>query len=147
MTRRQKTVNKVLELKGYNREQLKLEVKRARDAYHEEKEKLDCLEEELKVHHDEFSLKQDRGSIGIRDIDLFYLYFKHLGELVEQQKKCVLVRQLELDEKMKAMHEAYKEQRLMEILHGKIAHEELKAAIHGTQKEMDYQFLSRRARR
>jgi len=147
MTRKQKTVTKVLELKGYTQEQLKLEVKKARDAYHHEKDKLDSLEEELKVHHDEFILKQSRSSIGIRDMDLFYLYFEHLDKLVEQQKKCVLVRQLELDEKMKAMHEAYKEQRLMEILHGRIAHEELRVAIQGAQKEMDYQFLSRRARR
>ena len=147
MTRKQKTVTKVLELKGFTREQMKTEVKKARDDFNHEKEKLDCLEEELKVHHEEFSRKQDRGAMGIRELDLFYMYFEHLSKLVDQQKKCVLVRQTDLDEKQREMNEAYTEQRLMEILHDKIVHEELRATIQGSQKEADYQFLARRARR
>jgi flagellar export protein FliJ len=144
MTRKQKTVKKVLKLKDFTQEQLKAEVKKAQDAFDHETEKLGCLEEELKVHLDEFSRKQDRGVIGVREMDLFYRYFEHLNRLVAQQKKCALARQGELDEKQQAMREAHKEHRLMEILHDRIVHDEMQDLAHGEQKEADYQFLSRR---
>ena len=147
MTRKQKTVTKVLELKGFTEEQLKAEVRKAQDAFNHEKDKLDSLEEEMRVHLDEFTRKQGRGSIGVREMDLFYMYFEHLSKLVSQQKKCVLVRQSELEKKQTEMHEAHKEQRLMEILHDRITHEEMQGAVHADQKEADYQFLARRAHR
>jgi flagellar export protein FliJ len=147
MTRKQKTVTKVLELKGFAEEQLKAEVRKVRDAFNHEKEKLDCLEEEMRVHLDEFSRKQGRGAIGVREMDLFYMYFEHLGKLASQQKKCVQVRQSELEKKQEEMHEAHKEQRLMEILHDKIVHEEMQETVHADQKEADFQFLARRSLR
>jgi len=147
MTRKHKTVTKVLKLKEFAQEKLKSDVHKAQRDFDQEQEKLDSLEEELRVHLDEFSRRQDRGSIGIREMDLFYVYFEHLGKLIEQQKKCVFVRQAELNEKQNAMHEAHKEHRLMEILHEKITHEELLQMNKGDQKEADYQFLARRAHR
>ncbi len=147
MTRKHKTVTKVMKLKEFTQEKLKSDVRKAQNDFNQEKEKLDSLEEELRVHLDEFSRKQDRGGIGIREMDLFYVYFEHLRKLIEQQKKCVLVRQVELDEKQRAMHEAHKEHRLMEILHEKITSEEIRQMGLGDQKEADYQFLARRAHR
>jgi flagellar export protein FliJ len=147
MTRKQTTVTKALKLKGFTREQLKSEVKKALGAFDHEKEKLDCLEEELRVHLDEFSRKQCSGTIGVREMDLFYMYFGHLSKLIEQQKKCVRVRQLELDEKQREMHEVHKEHRLMEILRDRIIHSELRETVHSDQKEADYQFLARRVLR
>jgi flagellar export protein FliJ len=147
MTRKQNTVTKVLKLKGFTQEQLKSEVRKAQDAFDHEQEKLDCLEEELRVHLDEFSRKQGRGAIGVRDMDLFYMYFGHLSKLIEQQIKCVRVRQIELDEKQRSMQEAHKEHRLMEILRDKILHSELRETVYNDQKEADYQFLARRALR
>ncbi len=93
------------------------------------------------------SRKQDRGAIGVREMDLFYMYFEHLNKLVAQQKKCVLVRQSELEKKQKEMHEAHKEQRLMEILHDRIVQDESREMVHADQKEADYQYLVRRALR
>jgi len=147
MTRKQRAVNKVLKLKGFTEEQLKAEVGKARDAFNHEQEKLDCLEEEMRVHLDEFSRKQGHSAIGVREIDLFYMYVEHLGKLIAQQKKCVQVRLSEMEEKQKEMHEAHKEQRLMEILHDRIVNDELLETIHADQKEADYQFLVRRAAR
>lgn len=144
MTRKQKTVTKVLALKGFTREQMKVELKKARDAFNEEKAKLDCLEQELRAHHEEFSRKQDRGSLSVREMDLFYLYFDHLNKLIEQQKKCVLVRQEDLGEKERGMQQAYTDERLIEILHDKIVHEEVRATLQHDQKEADERFLTRR---
>ncbi|MFA5073263.1 MAG: flagellar FliJ family protein [Nitrospirota bacterium] len=146
MTRRQKTVSKVLELKGFTREQLQSEVKECWEAYQYEKEKLDTLESELSTHLEEFRQKQDRGTVGIREMDLFYTYFQHLERHVQQQKECVHIRRKHLDTKLEAMHEAYKEQRLMEILRDKIVCSEVRATMHREQKETDYQFLARRTK-
>jgi flagellar export protein FliJ len=144
MTRQHKTVSKVVKFKGITRGQLEQDVKKCRDDFNFEKEKLDCLEKEFREHLEKFNSRQDQGSVGV---DLFYAYFEHLGRQIEQQKKCVLVRQGELDEKKKAVLEAYKEQRLMEILKDKILHEEIRATVQGEQKETDYQFLARKAER
>lgn len=137
----------MLKLRGFTPEQLNSEVSKALHAFNQEKEKFDCLEEEFRVHLDEFSRKQGRGVIGVREMNLFSMYFEHLCKLVVQQKKCVLVRQSELNEKQRAMHEAQQEHRLMEILHNRNVHEEMQETAHGDQKEADYQFLARRAMR
>ena len=147
MTRQQKIVSKVPEFKAFTREQLKVEVKKAREAFTHEKKKLDSLEKELKKHIEEFSYRQGHGSIGVREMDLFYTYFEHLGRHIEQQKKCILVCLAELEEKQKVMHEAYKEQRLMEIFHDKILHKDMRETIQDEQKETDYLLLTRRAGR
>jgi flagellar export protein FliJ len=144
MTRKQKTVSKVLELKGFTREQLEAEVKKALQAFHHEQEKLEHLEQELKTHSKDFCSKQDQGCMNAREMDIYYTYGEHLHRQIEVQQKCALVRQTQLEEIQQSMVAAYQDERLMEILHEKIVVQEARAAGQGEQKEADFRFLVRR---
>lgn len=144
MTRKQKTVSKVLELKGFTREQLEAEVKKALQAFQHEQDKLDTLERELTAHFDEFCRKQDQGCINAREMDIYYTYGEHLHKQIELQQKCVLIRRNQLEEIQQAMVAAYQDERLMEILRDKLREQELRAADQKEQKETDFRFLARR---
>lgn len=143
MTRR-KAVSKVLELKGFTREQLELEVKKTKDALDQEQERLAGLEQAFKKTSDEFTAKQEAGGVGVAELELFYEYLLRLCRQLERQKKTVEQRREEWEERKNAMVEAYKEQRLFEILRDKIVREEIREANHGEQKETDERFLTRR---
>jgi len=144
---RQKTVSKILEVKEYTKEQIESEVKKARGRFNLEQEKLETLEREYKTTSADFTRKQLSGTMRVQEVDLFTTYLKHVGRQIDHQKSIVKLRIAELDEKQKAMIEAYKEQRLFEILHDKIVHGQIKEAALGEQKEMDYNFLTRKAER
>ncbi len=85
------------------------------------------------------------GAIQATEIELFDTYLKHLAKQIDQQKSVVAVRAAEVDQKQKAMVEAFKEQRLFEKLHDKIVHEQDKEIVAGEQKEADFTFLCRKA--
>ena len=144
MTRRQKTVSKILEIKEFTRDQIELEVKKAQERLNHEEEALGALERTYQKANSDVTKRQMGGTIPAHELELCYNYLKHLGKQIEQQKKAVAVRAAELAEVKKAMVEAYKEQRVFEILQDKIAREQVKEASLGEQKEADYQYLTRK---
>ena len=147
MTRRQKTVSKILEIKEFNKEQLEFEVRKALERLHVELEKLDDLERTYSRTTADFTNKQMKGTIPVHEAELFTTYMKHLCIQIDQQKELVALRRTELDTIQKAMVEAYKEQRLFEILKKKIVQEQVKEADLSEQKEADYNYLSRKAKK
>ncbi|RJP55246.1 MAG: flagellar export protein FliJ [Deltaproteobacteria bacterium] len=144
---RQMMVSKVLELKGFTKEQIEVEVKKTKDKLGVEKSRLDSLEGVFKNTVVEFNSMQGNGSSNIREIELFYDYFSYIGKQIEEQREVVLRQLSELQAKQEAMLEAYKETRLFEILNDKILNKEAKEALLGEQKEIDFNFLSRKSRK
>ncbi|KAF0121067.1 MAG: hypothetical protein FD151_1406 [bacterium] len=144
---RQMMVSKVLELKGFTKEQIEVEVKKTKDKLGVEKSRLDSLEGVFKNTVVEFNSMQGNGSSTIREIELFYDYFSYIGKQIEEQREIVLRQLSELQAKQEAMLEAYKETRLFEILNDKILNKEAKEASLGEQKEIDFNFLSRKSRK
>ena len=144
---RQMMVSKVLELKGFTKEQIEVEVKKTKDKLGVEKSRLDSLEGVFKNTVVEFNSMQGNGSSTIREIELFYDYFSYIGKQIEEQREIVLRQLSELQAKQEAMLEAYKETRLFEILNDKILNKEAKEALLGEQKEIDFNFLSRKSRK
>ena len=144
MTRKQKTVSKILELKEIKKEQLQTEVGKAQERLNAEQAKVDVLEETYKDTHAAIMLKQMKGTVPAHEVDLCYAYLNHLSVMIEQQMRIVATRAAELEQLRKAMVEAYKEQHLIEILHDKIALEQIKEADHIEQRESDYSFISRK---
>jgi flagellar export protein FliJ len=140
-------VSKVLELKGFTKEQIEVEVKKTKDKLGVEKSRLDSLEGVFKNTVVEFNSMQGNGSSNIREIELFYDYFSYIGKQIEEQREVVLRQLSELQAKQEAMLEAYKETRLFEILNDKILNKEAKEALLGEQKEIDFNFLSRKSRK
>jgi flagellar export protein FliJ len=143
---RRKTVTKVLELKSLTKEQLEIEGIKTRDELNTEKARHELLEETLQNSVAEFSERQKDGLIDIQEVDLFYNYIIHLSRKIEKQKDVVLQKAAELEDKQKAVLEAYKEKKLFEIMNGKLLFESAKELITEEQKEMDYNFISKRMR-
>lgn len=147
MTRRQKTVSKILEIKEIRKDSLEAEVGKARERLNAEQEKLDLLESTYQKTSSDSTARQMRGTIPVHEISLYHTYLKHLSKQIELQKNIVTIRAGDLDKKQQEMVAAYKEQRLIEILHDRIAHEQIKIADRVEQKESDYMFLSRKTER
>lgn len=145
--KRQKTVSKILELKGFAKEQLEVEVRRTRDELNSEVTALDHLEGRLEHTITEFNSRQNGGSINTNEVGLFYDYLLYLNRQIGRQREVVQRKLLELEEKQKAMLEAYKEKRLFEILHDKALHGEMRKTLLREQKEMDFDSISRRVKR
>ncbi|HTG01906.1 MAG TPA: flagellar FliJ family protein [Nitrospirota bacterium] len=144
MTKKQKTVAKILELKGFTKEQLEAEVRKANIKLRDEEERLIELDQEFQDRSDELARKQDSGEVAVHEMDLYCNFFKHLGKLIEQQQAIVAIRSHELDGLQQAMVAAYREQRLLEKLQDKIRNEQIRGAGQIEQKQADYQFLTRK---
>ncbi|MBI4620057.1 MAG: flagellar export protein FliJ [Desulfobacterales bacterium] len=140
-------VSKILELKGFTKDQIEVEVRKTRDKLGVEKSRLDSLEGIFKKTVAEFNSMQVNGSSNIREMEFFYNYFSYIGKQIEDQRKIVLRQLSELEAKQEAMLEAHKETRLFEILNDKILHKETREASLGEQKEIDFNFLSRKSRK
>lgn len=142
---RQKTVSKIIEIKEYTKEQHEAEVKKARQHLNREQEKLESLETSYAKTCADLTQKQANGTMPVHEVELFTTYLKHVGRQIDQQKSVVSRHAEELGKKEKAMIEAYKEQRLFEILHDKIVQGQIKEEALGEQKETDYNFIARKA--
>jgi len=143
---RKKAVSKVLELKGFTKEQLEAEVKKANNKLSLEKASFDCLEETFRKTVKDFNSRQNNGPLHIREMDLFYDYLSHLNKQIEKQREIVHRELDELEMKKKALLGAYKEKRLLEILRDKISREETAKILKVEQKEADFNFISRKSR-
>jgi len=144
---REKMVSKVLEVKELKREQIEAEVRKAREKLSAEQQTLQDLEQAYKENSIELTDRQMAGTLPVREMEVYYAYLKHVGKQIQQQKEIILIRQREVDEQQKRMVEAYKEQRLVEILHDKIICQEAKEAGQTEQKNMDAEFIMRKTER
>jgi len=147
MTKRQKTVAKILELKEFNKEQLEAEVRKANDRLRDEQETLAVLNKAYAATNGGLTARQSKGTIPVHEVELFTTYLKHVHKQIELQTQVINVRSAELDALQSAMVEAYKEQRVFEILQDKIAQEATKEAAQVEQKTADYNYLSGKAER
>jgi len=145
MTRKQKTVSKILELKEFKKKQLQSEVGSAQERLNHEQAKVEVLEAAYKHTHAVFMLKQMSSTIPVSEVELCYTYLNHLISKIEQQMRIVAASAAQLEKIRKAMAEAYKEQHLIELLHDKIVQEQIKEADHSDQKESDYNYISRKS--
>ena len=146
MKRRQKTVSKIIEIKTFTKEQIEAEVKKAQERLDVEQKKQDDLEQAYRKMCAELTGKQTNGTLACHEVDLYTLYLKHLSTQIELQQRIVVIRTGELETLRTAMVEAYKEQRLFEILHDKIVQDRNKETAKREQKEIDTSFLSRNAK-
>jgi flagellar export protein FliJ len=144
---REKMVSKVLEVKEIKREQIEAELRKARERLSAEQQTLLNLEQAYQENSIELTDRQVAGTLPVREMEVYYAYLKHVGKQIQQQKEIILLRQREVDDRQKGMVEAYKEQRLVEILHDKIICQEAKQADQAEQKNMDAEFIMRKSER
>jgi flagellar export protein FliJ len=141
---KEKMVSKIIEIKEFNKEQLEAEVKKARRQLNAEQLKLDGLDREYKKTIVDFTHKQ-AGAIHAPEIELYHTYLKHLSKQLDQQKSVVEAHAAVMEQKQRAMVEAFQEQCLFEKLHDKIIRKQAKEISQIEQKEADFMFLCRKA--
>lgn len=140
-------IKKVLELKGFTKEQLEVLFQRSKDALEVENVKLDFTVKTFERTAVEFNRRQKEELINSQDLDFFYNYFSYLSKQIDQQKQTVSLLLSEVEQIQKTLVKTYKEKRLLEIFYDKILHEEIRNKLKGEQKEADFQFISRKSRR
>ena len=140
---KEKMVSKIIEIKEFNKEQLDAEVRKAREQLNTEQMKLDGLDREYKKTSADLTGKQT-DAIHATEIELFHTFLKHLAKQIDLQTSIVAAHAKEVDQKQKAMVDAFKEQRLFEKLHDKIVHEQDKESSQSEQKVADFAFLCRK---
>jgi len=145
MSRRK--LQKVLELKGLTKNQLEISFQKSRDELEMESAKLDSAVRTFERTLTEFNSRHKEGPIHTQELDFFYTYLSYLDEQIEQQKQTVSSRLAEVEQIQKTLVIAHKEKKIFEIFYGKILDEEKRDTLRVEQKEADYQYLSRKARR
>ncbi|MEW6569721.1 MAG: flagellar export protein FliJ [Nitrospirota bacterium] len=140
-------IKKVLDLKGFTKKQLEIELRKSKDELEIENARLDSTIHLFEKTIAEFNRKQNEGFKNALELDFFYSYFSHLNKLVDQQTLSVKKRLMEVELNQKALLNSHREKRLCEILHDKILHEEMKLTSKVEQKEIDFNFISRGKRR
>ena len=143
MTR--KMVTKVLEWKGFTREQIEAEVKRYRELLRQEEEKLASLERQYRTADGELSEKQCGGTMSAHELETFCTYLRHLMRQIGQQREVVAESAANAASREQAMLTAFQEEKLVEKLRDRIAKDEARATDRIEQRQADYGFLSRRS--
>jgi flagellar export protein FliJ len=144
---RKGTVSKVLELKGFEQEQLEAEVKKTNDRLKTEMAKLEDLEKRSIDMEGKFKSGQEGGRLDIAAVGLFYDYLSYLDRQIEEQKRVVFRLYAEFERRKNDMIEAYKEKKIFEKFRDKIVHEDDRQALIVEQNEADYNYISKRLRK
>jgi flagellar export protein FliJ len=140
-------IKKVLDLKGFTKEQMEIAVKNSKEALEIETAELDCTVSIFDRTVAEFNGKQGSALVDAQELDYFYNYFAYLNRQIEQQKQTVTEKITEVELKQKALMNAHWEKRLCEILYEKILDEKARDTLKIEQKEADFKFISRGSRR
>ncbi len=140
-------LKKVLDLKGFTKNQLEISVKSSKEALEIESAKLDCTVSIFDRTVEEFNSKQGSAVVNAQELDYFYNYFAYLNRQIEQQKHTVTEKITEVELRQKALMNAHREKRLCEVLYEKIADDRVRETLKIEQKEADFKFISRKSRR
>jgi len=139
-------IKKALELKGITKDQLEISFQKSRDDLEMESAKLDSTVRSLDRTFAEFNKRHNQGPIHTQELDFFYTYLSYLNGQIEQQKKTVSSRLVEVEKIQKKLANAYKEEKVFEIFYDKILDEEKRKTSKVEQKEADFQYISRKSR-
>ena len=144
MRKRLETINKVLNLKEQQEEEIGIEVKNMLDQVHIKQQRLLSLEEAYNETQDTFMSKQMDGTLALQEMGIYQSYLFHLQMEMDNQKAEIARALVALDARRDALMEAHKETRLMEALKERKEKENAREDMRQERKEMDSLFLSQR---
>ncbi len=145
MTRQR--VEKVLEMKTFEKDLLEMALLRAIKELDDETAKLQSLEQSLARTTAEFERRCRGGRADYLALDLFHEYILQMTRRIDAQQEAVADKNATVEDIKGCFLEAHKEKRLVEILHGRLAHIEERHCAKEEQKEMDSHYNSRGLRR
>lgn len=142
-----KRISKILELKQFTKDIYETELKKTLDSLQCEKTKLTAIEKDIEETIAQYAQSQRNGSINVYELEFFYNYLRHMNKQAEKQKNIISKKSVEVQNKKDKVIDAHKEKQMVEIIHDKLLKEEIKDADKKEQKEIDLNFLYRKARK
>lgn len=138
-------LSRILEWKGVVKEQMSTEMRQARERLQVEMTKLDGMKVKLADNIETMDDIHSRGNLDTGKLELLSNYIIYLDKRIKEQEKKIaeILREIEL--KQNALKNAYREERVFEILRNRIANEELRERRALEQKEMDFNSVTRKA--
>ncbi len=140
---RKKTVAKVLDLKRQRKEEAELEISRINAAVRDLQELIDRKEREFDAEMARFRSRQARKGVSSHELDLHYGFFTAATAEINDLRRRLKGLLERLDEAQNRLIEAFREERLFEIMQEKIVSDERREADRIAQREADYLHLSR----
>lgn len=141
-----KRITRMLELKEFAKDICETELKKSMESLQTEKDKLNFIETKLHKTLSEYKKLHEDGLINVHKLELFYDYLLHINRQAEKQKEVISKKTIDVEKKKDKAISAYKEKKMMEIIHNKIIKEENKESDKKEQKELDFNFLFRKTR-
>ena len=139
---REKILSKVKDLKGFRKDQLEEEVRKAVAAAEAERRKLEAMERTFSEASKDCVAKQEAGRITMRELELTSSYLLQFGRQIEQQKHVVAKKQAVVEACRAAMVEAHREHKVVEKLHDRVVTAERRRAEKHEQKQADERYLN-----
>lgn len=140
----ERRVKRILNLKENAKEQIDIEIKKVKEELDEEKGKLNALETSLERLIEGF---QPAGSsMNPVELELFYNSVFGLQEEASKEKKQIKSLEDDLESKKAMALEINREKKLLDILLKRLIRERLTKASRDEQREMDFDFITRRLR-
>ncbi|KPK33818.1 MAG: hypothetical protein AMK70_09045 [Nitrospira bacterium SG8_35_1] len=144
MSKKNKTLSKLIKLKENRKIQIELEVKKAADSVEEEQNKLDELEGNYENSVGNFTERQADSVLNAGNMSVYYDFFSRINRRIKDQEKECSRSQDNLEKSKDRLVDAHKEKKAVEMLNDKQIRKELRERSVSEQKETDYFSLIRR---
>jgi len=142
-----KRISKILELKQFTTDMYEAELKKSMNSLRNEEAKLSFIEKDIQTTIDEYSQTEEDGLVNLQKFELYYNYLQHMNKKAQKQKEIISRKTLDVQNKKNKVIDVLKEKKMVEILLNKLLDEEIKESDKKEQKELDFNYLSRKTRK
>lgn len=139
-----KRVRRIIKLKENAKDEMELQIKRAKTELDNTRAKLNSIEDSIGKMLSGFD--PSSTTVNPLELDLFYSSLYELQKRASEKKEDIRLLEEELEEKKTKALEINREKKLLDILVKRIIKERLTKASRDEQREIDFDFISRRLR-
>lgn len=137
-----KKLNRILEIKEKHKEEIERELKKERTELKHEKEKLKSLKSEF----NSMSNLYNEDSVS-SNLEIYYKFVHTLSKKIDIKENEVKEKSEIVNAKENELLNAYRETKALNILYDDVMKEEIKKVILGEQKNLDFDFITRKFRK
>ncbi|MDA8088324.1 MAG: flagellar FliJ family protein [Nitrospiraceae bacterium] len=139
-----KNISRMIEWKAQVKEQVSAEMTKTREKLAQETSRLEGMRLKLAENMETMDHIQSMESMDTDKLELLSNYMIYLDKRMKEQEKRIAEIEKEVDLKQSELRNAYREERVLEILHSRISGEESKERRAAEQKETDFSAIRAR---
>ena len=139
-----KNISRMIEWKAQVKEQVSAEMTKTREKLAQETSRLEGMRLKLAENMETMDHIQSLESMDTGKLELLSNYMIYLDKRMKEQEKRIAEIEKEVDLKQSELRNAYREERVLEILHSRISGEESKERRAAEQKETDFSAIRAR---